>query len=197
MKIDNLKLNFLDNYCMFYDWLESDTIETVYQVMLYRVSSKTLSDMINYKIRLNDLKLIAKSKILLFSDGFSYVALEFNNEGFGLYKSSLLLSEEIRLNKQVDNLKPTSISYSKVNEDNHPKDLRINNEIRNTILIELNTMEENKDIDKITYLYYEWFNKMDKDFNKMLQTMYKKIKMPLSNSEKKIYDLIKRSYRLV
>ena len=69
MKVDNLKLNFLDSYYMFYDWLESDVIEKYGSVVLYKVSAKTISDFINYKVKILDSRLIKQSKVLLFSDG--------------------------------------------------------------------------------------------------------------------------------
>ena len=197
MKIDNLKLNFLDNYYMFYDWLENDVIEKNSHVMLYKVSSKVINDFINYKIQLNDIKLINKTKILLFSDGFSYIALEFDNKGKSVYKSSLLLEDELKLNHKVDNLQYTKVNYSRLSNELSSNDLRINDEIRKTITVEIRNLEQNKNIDKLSYLYYEWFNKKENNFDKMIKSMYKKINLPLTDKEKSLYDIIKKSYKLV
>ena len=197
MKVDNLKLNFLDSYYMFYDWLESDVIEKYGSVVLYKVSAKTISDFINYKVKILDSRLIKQSKVLLFSDGYSFIALEFDKNGSSLYKSSLLLEDELKLDKTLDNLKFIKINYEKIIKDNNCTDLRINEEIRKTIKIELKCLKESNDGDKLSYLYYEWFNKTESSMEKMLEIMYKKIEMPLTLKEKNIYDLIKKSYKLV
>lgn len=197
MKVDNIRVNFLDHYYMFYDWLDTDLMEKVSGIMLYKVSSKTISDFMNFKIKIHNLNILSKNNIILFSDGFSYVAIEFDNEGKSIFKSSLLLEDENNLYSKVDNLKNTKLSYEKLEKENKIKDLRINEEIRKTIRIELCNLEKNNNKDKLAYLYYEWFNKFENDSQKMLRNMFKKLEMPLTKSEKKVYDLIKKSYKLV
>ena len=63
--------------------------------------------------------------------------------------------------------------------------------------MELNTIKSNNDLDKLKYLYYEWFNKNESDFDKMLHCMIKKIDLPVTEKEKYIYGLIKKSYKFV
>jgi len=197
MKVDKIKLNFLDKYYMFYDWLETDAIENISNLMLYKVSSKVLSDFIQYKIRLKDSKIVSKSRYAIFSDGFSYIAIEFDEQNISAYKSSLLLNDEIRLNNLIDAAEETELKYEKISADKNNNDLRINEEIRRTIKVELTNIKENFDIDKLKYLYYEWFKKNGNDFDTMFYHMSKKLIMPLTKDEKYIYELIRKSYRLV
>lgn len=197
MRVDKIKLNFLDKYYMFYDWLETDAIENVSNLMLYKVSSKVLSEFIQYKIKLSDSKLISNSQYAIFSDGFSYIAIEFDEQNISAYKSSLLLNDEIRLNNLIDAAEEIDLKYEKISADKSNNDLRINEEIRQTIEVELNNIKENLDIDKLKYLYYEWFKKTENNFDTMFYQMSKKLIMPLTKDEKYIYELIKKSYRLV
>ncbi|MBE6148409.1 MAG: hypothetical protein E7167_02820 [Firmicutes bacterium] len=197
MKINKLKLNFLDSYYMFYDWLDTDEIESNLSLMVYKVSSKVVSDFISYNIKLNDLSILKDGNALLFTDSYTYIAIEFDKDGNSLYKSSLLLEDELRLNTKVDTLKNIKVNYEILSENQSNKDLRINEEIRKTIKVELNNLYHTKNEDKIKYLYYEWFQKAENDIEKMIKCMNKKIDMPLTILEKNIYDLIKKSYKLV
>lgn len=197
MKIDNLKLNFLDSYYMFYDWLDNDEIETVNKIPVFKVSSKTVNDFICYKIKLNETDFIKNGKILLFTDTYTFIAIEFDEVGNCLYKSSLLLEDELRLSKKVDNLKNIKMDYQILGENSHNKDLRINDKIKKTIKVELDNLLQNQNIDKLKYLYYEWFKRTETDIDKMIKCMYKKLDVPLTEVEKDIYDLIKKSYKLV
>jgi len=197
MKINKLKLNFLDSYYMFYDWLDTDEIESNLSLMVYKVSSKVVSDFISYNIKLNDLSILKDGNALLFTDSYTYIAIEFDKDGNSLYKSSLLLEDELRLNTKVDTLKNIKVNYEILSENQSNKDLRINEEIRKTIKVELNNLYHTKNEDKIKYLYYEWFQKAEKYIEKMIKCMNKKIDMPLTILEKNIYDLIKKSYKLV
>lgn len=197
MKINNICLNLLDNYYMFYDWLKDDEIDKDTTVIAHKVSSKVISDLISYKIKIINLDLISNGLIHLFTDDFSYVVIEFDKNGNSLYKSSLLLKDEIKVSKKTENLKRELIQYKKISEDIPRNDLRINEKIRNIIRIELNNLQKEVNSDKLEYLYYEWFKKVETSPQKMLHNMDKKLSMPLTQNELYIYDLIKKSYKLV
>ena len=195
MKIDYLTLNFLDRYYMFYEWLESDDIEKFHQVNLYKVSSKTICEFINHKFKVETN--ILDGNPLCFSDGFSFVAIEFDKDGNSIYKSSLSLEDELKLSNIIDSLKVKKINYEVIDTDKKSNDLRINEEIRQTINMEMNNITQTHNLDKLESLYYEWFSRREKDFNKMIKDMKKRLNFPLTEREKLIFDIIKKSYRLV
>ena len=197
MEINNIKLNFLEKYYMFYEWLDTDNIEKFNKISVFRISSKTLNDFMNYQIRILDETIFSKHNPAIFSDTYSYIAIKFDNNGYSISKSSLLLEDEFRLNMKIDDLKIMKIIYNKIDLDLKEKELRINLNIRKTIELELNKIKEENNIEKLTYLYYEWFQKKENSVQKMFINMYNKLIMPPSENEKKVYEIIKKSYKLV
>ena len=197
MKINNIKLNLLNNYCMFYEWLATDKINNYNSVYLFKVTSETLDDLINYQIVLNEPSLLENSYILLFSDGYSFIAIKFDDNNISQLKSSLILEEEIRLLNKVDELAPQKINYTKLQKNIDNNDLRINDEMRKTIHEEINSLINNNDFKKLEYIYYEWFNKMESNPTKIMKTVEKQLKRPIGKQESMIYDLIKMSYKMV
>ena len=196
MILKKIKLNFLDNYYLFYDWLDSDNIKEYYNITLYKVSSKVISDLINYKIKIFNETILKDNNIAIFTDSFSFIAIMFNNYN-SIAKSSLLLKDEQKIYDTIDNIKEIKLDYQKLEKDKKETDLRINNMIRNTINVEINNIIKNNQIEKLEYLYYEWFNKKENNINIMLSNINKQIKLPITNNEIYIYDLIKKTYKLV
>lgn len=196
MRVNNIRLNLLDKYYMFYDWLDNDDIQIKNHLPVYKVSSQTIEDFINYKIKLIDLN-ITNSKIKIFTDEFKYIAIKFDNTGNSMLKSSLALDDEFRISKQLENENITKIIYSKCENEVFNNELRINKIIRNTIQKELETLNNSCDTDKISYIYYMWFKKNPSSKEKMINNMEKRIKMPISSQEIEIYLLIKNHYKVV
>lgn len=196
MKVNNIKLNFLDNYYMFYEWLDTDNIEIIDNINIYRIPTDNLNDLYEYKIRVLDESIIKNNTVIL-SDTFNFIAVEFDENGYSMYKSSLLLEDEVKLYDIVDSLKEINIIYTKVEKEKRENDLRINMEIKKLIQTEVNTLKENNNIEKLKYLYYEWFDKKENDISKIINNMNKRLKSPLNSKDVYIYDLIKRSYKLV
>lgn len=197
MKIKNICLNFLDNYYSFYDWLNTDEIEVKKDIYLHKVTSKTIEDFIAYKIKLKDLKLLENDQCLLFTDDFSFLAIEFDECGNSIYKSSLLIKDEIKILNQSYTLNYEKIDYEKLYQESTANDLRINAKIRQTIIVELKTLEKSNNFDKLEFLYYQWFDKQEMNFEKMIDNMYRKLSYPITQKENYIYELIKSSYKLV
>ena len=197
MEAKNIKLNFLDKFYMPYDWLNTDKIINYSKMSIYRITSKALNEFINYKIRILDETIFKNNNPALFSDTYNYIAIIFNKNGYSISKSSLLLEDEFKLNQNIDDLKVSKVIYNRLDLEKKDNDLRINTEMRKTIEIELDKLQKENNLEKLTYLYYEWFNKKENDLQKMLTDMHNKILMPLSNNEKNIYEIIKKSYKLV
>lgn len=192
MQVNNITLNFLDNYIQFYDWLKKDKISINNNLLLLKVSSKMINDLISNQIIISDLS----SKKVIFTDEYTYIAIMFDKSGKTQYKSSILLSDEVRLEKKLNKIKYSKYDYKILNQDTLDNELRINKDIKSTILKELNNLKKENNKDKISYLYYEWFSKMEISVDKMLEKMLKRLNMPISQKEKEIFNLINISYKV-
>jgi len=205
----DILLNFQDEYCMFYEWDKDDNIDFIKKIPLLHIDSKTFNDIYSkiIEIDIEFLKLIEnKTKLkqnnylkytCLFSDGKNTVALEFNDSGLVINKSSLMIDDELNINEFMYNIEKTKINYKIVENDKRKKETRQERNIKRLLKIEVNKMYDNKEFSKLKYIYLEWFNEILDDINKMYNNMLNKISDNLTEKEYKIYEIIKLSYNNV
>ncbi len=205
----DVMLNFGEYYFMFYEWDKDDTIEYIKKIPLKHVSNKIIIDMLNNKIKVNneflnkikDKTKLKDNKILryccIFSDGKTSLALEFNDSGESICKSSILLDDEININEFMYNIKETNIEYEIINKDDYFNETRQERKIKNLIKMEIETLYQKHNDSKLKYIYLEWFNKLEEERDIMYKNMLNKLNDSLTNREYKIYELIKLSYNNV
>ncbi len=194
MIINSIKLNFLDKYYHFYEWLNDDNIQDYKNVELIKVSSKTLNDLIAYQVKLLNDNL--NKDIYLFTDSYSYIAIKFKNN-MSILKSSLLLEDEYNLKKSLNKAKYIKLNYQKLELEKEDQDIRLNSLIKKYLVTEINKIKDQNDLDKIRYIYYEWFQHTESDVQKMLNKMLAYLDKPVDDKIKYIYNLFKNTYKLV
>lgn len=208
----DILLNFQDdaNIYEFYEWEETDEIDFVKKIPLFRVSSSTLKDVLKYKVQFTDElikeiknKTILKtsSKVLkntfLLCDTKDAIALELNDRGEVISRSKLLLADEINLNEIMFTMKEIKLKYEKLEKYGKRKDIRQIEEIKKLITCEINTLYESKNISKLKYLYYEWFNNLNNNVDDMYEHMKEELKNNFDKNQERIYNLIRKSYNRV
>ena len=180
-------LNFTDSiYYDFYEWNSSDNLINIRKIPVIRVNKNTLYDFINKRVKIDKdyLKKFENKSIflrkdknkynysLIISNGEKSIGLCFNKNGNVLYKSSMLIDEEDEVNKIVLNEKETVIKYKKY-EDNRIKILRCDLQKKNNILKEIKKEYNNKEYDKLIYIFYEVYkivpDNIELAFNKLLK----------------------------
>lgn len=200
-------LNFQDNYCMFYEWDKDDNIEFIKKIPLFHINQKEFLDLFINKIKINKdflNKIENKTKLkedylkytAIFSDGKNSIALEFNDDGLVINKSSLLLEDELNINEFMYNIELVNLDYNIINKELFYKDTRQELKIKNILKLEINNMYENKDYSKIKYIYLEWFNELNDNYDNMYKQMLNKLDNKLTNKEYEIYELIKITYNV-
>ena len=182
-------LNFQDSYSMFYEWDSEDVIDYVKKIPLFHVDAKTIVNMISKKIKIDqELMNLIENKTKLkgnntlkytsiFSDGKNSIALEFNDEGMTINKSSL--------------------NYQIISDDNYEIETRQDLKIKKILKLEIDSIYNNKEYSKLKYIYLEWFSNLLNDVDKMYQNMLLKLQNKLTEKEYHIYELIKLSYNNV
>ena len=206
-----LNMDEESNY-KFYEWDSIDPIELVKKIPLFRVDSKTLNDFYIYNIKvsndfLNNLldKTFLKNDKLnktikyacLLSDTKSSIAVEFDNNGYVISISELLLDDDININEIIYTCKETSIDYEKQNIRKITNKLRQEEMIKKIIKIEINTLIDNNMIEKLQYLFYEWFSYIEEDKDNIKIKIDKELKKDIDSNMQHIYDIIKLSYHKV
>ena len=195
MIINDITLNFLDKFYPFYEWLDDDNIESFEKVFVYKVRPNILQDLINNVIKI-DLKYL-KDVPLIFTDEYEFVAIDFDKKGKSNYKSSLTLKDQIKISNLIYYVKYENINYEKIKQVDQSINLRYEEKIKKVLNLEINKLYENNNIDKIKYIYYEWFKCEEDNIKKIINKMQKKLLLPITNDEKKLYNLIIKTYKVV
>ncbi len=202
-------LNFQDNYTMFYEWDSEDEINYIKKIPLVHVDAKTLINFISKKIIVDEefLKLIEnKTKLkgnntlkytCIFSDGKNSIALEFQDNGEVLSKSSLILEDELNINEFMYNIMLKKINYKIIKDDEINNETRQDLKIKRILKLEINSIYERKEYSKLKYLYLEWFQELLPSIDEMYHNMLNKLNNKLTEKEYSIYELIKMSYNNV
>ena len=196
----------------FYEWKDYDYLELIKKIPLVKVKHKVLLDFIQNNVKVDkeflemikDKTLVSDKKNFkrieyasLFTDTKNVIALEFNEEGLSISRSNLLIDDDLNILEVIYGIKETTFNYEIIKKIEMNQTLRQEKEAKKLILLEINNLYQNKEIDKLKYLYYEYKKENIND----IDYIYEQIK---SNKERKIdqdilklYHIIKLSYHKV
>lgn len=185
-----LNLRQMDEGLEFYEWKEDDLIEHIKKVPLFKVSKTLIEDLFTNKLQI-DITILPKIRnkaicyfngetkqipyLVLLSDGRKCFAIELDNKGNTLYKSSLLLDEEEEVLEMTEELVEMPIGYKKTKIKNNKDQLtRFEKDNQKFLLRELEKIKDNKE--EINYLYEEYFDNnltsIDDKFNTLKDNVY-------------------------
>ena len=186
-----LNLRQMDEGLEFYEWKEDDLIEHIKKVPLFKVSKTLIEDLFTNKLQL-DITILTKIRnkaicyfngetkqipyLVLLSDGRKCFAIELDNKGNTIYKSSLLLDEEEEVLEMTEELVELPIGYKKTKIKNNKDQLtRFEKDNQKFLLRELEKIKDNKE--EINYLYEEYFDNnltsIEDKFNTLKDNIYK------------------------
>jgi len=155
----------------FYEWNDTDYLELIKKIPLFRIRHKSLIDIISNKIKVNSefLELIKDRTIIsgknlinkvmyasLFTDGKNIIAIEFNSEGYSISYSKLLIDDELNVLEVSYDLRDYTLEYEIIEPLKLVVNLRQEEEAKRLIILELNNLYQKKDSAKLKYLYYEY-----------------------------------------
>ncbi len=196
--IYDIILNFNKDLIEYFEWEEKDKIKYIKKVLIFKTDSKTLKDIINYKVKLDknfttnipkyEINNKEEGKICLLTDGGITIGLLIK-KGIVEEISRLLLDEELESLEIASNLIVTKIEYEKLKnrEANTIILTRKEKEIKLKLNNELEKLYKERNKEKIIYLYYEYTNKENSD----IEYIYNYLKTSLNNFNNKHIDLYK------
>jgi len=199
--IYDIILNFNERLYEFYEWKDNDNIEYIKKIPIFKVSNNVLMDLKNNKVVMdiefiknmyNKCEIYTNTGIStieyasLFCSDDSIIAIEFNEKGVSIFRSDLLIDEALDILDYVKKLKISNIEYNIVSKNKKLLMTRKEVGMLKFIKKELNIIYKNDNIDKLKYIYYECFNKIEDNINKIILDLEKYI----SNSPNKLFDLL-------
>ncbi|MEG2457796.1 MAG: hypothetical protein RSB41_02785 [Bacilli bacterium] len=197
-------VNFSSSLYDFYDWKETDDIETLKKTYLIKVKpnvykllvsnniilDKTILESIKDKTKiLSNKKLETLTYCALFSTNEEIIACTFSSNGKILERSHLILDEELELLDLSSSIEETNIKYKSLTNKFIPN-LKSRNEllIINTINRKLDILKDNEELTK--YLYFEWFDKYPNNTN-YLNILTKSINKEYTNKHEYFLSILK------
>ena len=202
--IYDVLLNFNTSLIEFFEWEENDLIKYVKKLPIYKVSDDFLYNLVKNEIKVSDDFLNEIKDKTLFeekSEEFKYCSLLTNNKivlgvlfnefGNVLYLSRLLIEEEKEILTIANRLSLYHINYEICNFNNEISDnlTRKERNIKNNLLKTINFLYKNNDFEKLNYLYYEYFNKIENNNDKI----YNSLILSMDNFNSKhtaLYDIL-------
>ncbi len=203
-----IKLNFNDSDLFkFYEWSKNDKLDLIKKIPLIKVKTSLFKEIClnNFKISEEIFNYISGRTICkdnikidnacIFCDTKNCIAIEFNKNRESISRSSLLLEDENNICEIAYSLKYKDIEIEKLNEIECTHEFRQETKIKNTIIKEILELYKNKDVNKLKYLYYEWFNENEINLDIIVKNMLKDIKKEFKSIHYEIYNIIKMSYK--
>ena len=196
----------------FYEWNDTDYLELIKKIPLFRIKHKSLIDIISNKIKVSEefLNLIKDKTIIsgkniinrvtyasLFTDGKNIIAVEFNSEGYSISYSKLLIDDELNVLEISYDLRDYPLEYEIVEKLKLITNLRQEDEAKRLITLELNNLYQNKDLAKLKYLYYEYKKTTKENLEEIYQELIESLNKDFNNNVLKLFYIIKLSYHNV
>ena len=201
----DIVVNFQEKNYRFYEWNENDEIEIIKKIPIFYVNAKTIKDIINNQIEVNssfleqiknktEIKEKKLEYVALFTTKNASIVLEFNKVGLAITRSYLQVEDECNILEILYTLPLYKLEYKIKNKIATINELRIEQELKKFLLIEIEELYKNKNIKKMQFLYNEWFKKDCNDINKIYLDIKEKLNHELTENEINIYNLIKLSH---
>ena len=206
----DLLLNFQPQMYEFYEWNKDDKIYHIKRINLVKISSSSYNELLDNNIKLCDdflLTIFNKCQYfenrnveslpyaILLTDTYRVMGVLFDINGNIIKYSSLLLDEEEDILDISNRLAEIKLNYQIISKKEKYHNLtRMQEHIIKYIRNDLNMCYQKNDINKLKYLYYEYFNKNDV---RNIDIIYNRLIKELENINDKhynLYNLIKLSY---
>ena len=106
----------------------------------------------------------------------------------------MLLDEALDALDESDFMNEIPIEYEVIEKLNYDEfKTRNERKIFDYIKKELNVLIKSKNYDKLKYLYFEWYNKKEKNINKIIEELNNILNLEFSSKHTKLFELIKFS----
>lgn len=197
----DILVNFNEYYYDFYEWEKKDNIIHVKKIPIIKIDKKDFQIVSSNEIKI-DIKNI-KNKVelwnnkkqdktyLLLTSGSDILGLEFNSEGISIKRSSLIVEEELDVLDDTRKLEVSKLNYTIIKKIKFSLNTRQEIETKKIINKEIDKLLEHPNTNKINYLYYECFNKIEPNIEKSLQNIKNNLDKPhIYNTLSKIFNLI-------
>ncbi len=199
-----------DKIYEFFEWNNNDVIEHIKKIPLLKIGSNQMNDIVKHVIKIDKNllnNLCNKCEIFykrdtevinyacLFTDGKKVIAIEFDEEGKSCYHSSLLLDEEMEILDISERIDCQVLKYQILRSYHVDAFFTRQEESRKRYLLkELKATYQNKNYQKLNYLYAEYFDDELDDIDVIYKKFLESLKSDFNEKHQHIYQLLKLSH---
>ena len=205
--IYDILLNFNNDFYEFYEWEKSDYIYHIKKTPIIKVDANFLDDLLTKKIIIDDpitytiqnkTELFDNKKtktlkyVCLLTDTYRVIGILLNDD-FSVSKvSDLMLDEALDAIDISRRCNFSNITYNIVGTRKDNIFLTRNEiKIKKYLLSEIKNAYHDNDRGKLEYLYFEYFNKVETDIDKIVIALKESLTLEVNDNHKKIYELLK------
>lgn len=205
--IYDIILNFNSVFYEFYEWDSKENLTFIRKIPLVKVDTNFINDILTKKVVIDDpivLEITNKCEITsckkankikyacLFTDSLKVIGVILNDKKQIIKVSDLLLDEAndvINISKRT-NIR--SITYNILENKNNEffltkKEIKIKNYLQD----EIQNIQNKKDFSKLSYLYFEYFNKIPDNNCDISKELLNSFKNNLTTKHIELYELLK------
>lgn len=206
----DIVLNFNNDYYEFYEWKNIDSIYHIKRINLVMVDSKTYNDIYDNVVVFNKEFLLSidnkceyytnrKIEVIpyafLLTDSYRVMGVILNKLGKPIKYSSLLLEDEEEILDLCKKLGTIKLDYKIIKKKDKSEFLTRNEKsIIKFISKDLLSDYKKRNINKLKYLYYEYFNKTSDNIDLIYEELSKELLKTINEKHYELYNLIKLSY---
>lgn len=173
--IYDIKLNFNNEFYEFYEWEKKDKITHMNKIPSYKITNKDIYNLKYNTIKVNKDFFKNKNQTFIFSNGYSVIAVKFNNEGYNKLKSDINIENQEEIINIINNQKTIKLNYKIIKKEKIEFKTRIEKENKNKLIKKITEIYNNKEYNKINYIYLECFNNKNNSVEKKYNIIKKEI----------------------
>lgn len=206
--IYDILLNFnKEKAYQFYEWSDSDNIEHIKKIPLFKVTDNQMLDIIKNTIKIdqdliskiyNRTEMFNRKKIvnipyaIIIGNSRECYAFKFNKYGDELSRSNLILDEKDEVLEFINNIKVDDIKFSTIKYlSDDDIGTRFERDSKRHLKSEIKKIYNSDDYNKMKYVYREIFEQCLEDKNKMYTNLINEINAPWGDKHQKLLDLFK------
>ena len=205
----DIVLNFNKEFYEFFEWKKDDYHYHIKKINLIRVNSFSFNSIYDnicvfkkdFLLSIyNNCEYYTNKSIdklpyaFIITDSYRLLGLLLDNNGKIIKRSSFLLDEELDILNVASKLKEETLDY-KIIKTFHKNEFKTRNEINITNFIkkDLDNDYKNNNLNKLKYLYYEYFNKTSDNIDIIYQELVNELDKDINEKHMNLYNLIKLS----
>lgn len=199
--IYDILLNFNKNLIEYFEWEEKDNIKYIKKIALFKVSDKLINDIVYKNITFSDEFInnipkyemngrIDAGSVYLFTNSFIVIGVLIKNKK-PILISRLLLDEEKEVLEISDKMETININYVVDGTKKIDTEIITRKEkmMKEQLFNQITKLLDNKDYDKLFYLYYEYTNKENKNINYVYKYLIDSLKN-FNDKHKHLFDIL-------